>query len=78
MQEKTHDKAMHERNIEINKLKIIEAEAEVYVTIVMKEEHDKEIERDKHEQRIKTLMLEHNQALKIKQPTKNFGHVKSR
>ena len=30
----------------------------------MKEEYDKEIERDKHKQTIKTLTIEYNQALK--------------
>ena len=30
----------------------------------MKEENAKEIERDKHKQTIKTLTIEHNQALK--------------
>ena len=55
---------MNEKNIEIEKLKIIEAEAEACVTIVMKEECDKEIERVKHEQIIKILTIEHDQALK--------------
>ena len=50
-------------------MKIIEAESEVHVTIVMKEECDKEIERDKHNQSIKTLTIEYNQALeKLKNP----------
>ena len=40
------------------------AEAEGRMSIVMKDEHDKEIERDEHEQSIKTLTIAHDQALK--------------
>ena len=74
------------KNVEIEKLKIIEAEAEACVLIVTKEEHDEEIEWDKHKKSIKMLTFkctgversEHEKRWnsQIKQPTKIFGHVK--
>ena len=36
----------------------------MHIKIVTKEEYDKEIEQNKHKQTIKTLTIEHNQALK--------------
>ena len=44
---------MKKKDIEIVKLKITEADAEARVAIVMKEECDKEIERDKKNRPLK-------------------------
>ena len=43
---------------------MIEAEACDCAAIATKEEHDKEIERDKHKKSIETLTLDYNQVLK--------------
>ena len=45
--EAAYEKKMQTQDVEIEKLQTIEAEAEAYVTIVTKDEYDKEIEREK-------------------------------
>ena len=62
--EKKYENAIKKKDIEIEKLKITEAESETHVVISLKEEYDKEIERDENKQTIKTLTIEHDQALK--------------
>ena len=52
------------KDVEIEKLQTIEAEAEAYVAILTKDECDKEIERNKCKNSVKMLKFNHNQILK--------------
>ena len=49
--------------IELENKKLIVAEAEVCTAMVTKEEHNKEIEREKHKNIIKILTINYNQEL---------------
>ena len=55
---------MKGKDVEIENLQTIEAEAEAYVAIVTKDGLDKEIGRDKHKKRDKMLTFNYNQVLK--------------
>ena len=58
------EKKTQEKDVEIEKLQIIEADAEAYVAIVTKDEQDKEIKRDKYKNSVKILTINHNQVWK--------------
>ena len=59
----TCDEKVRENDVDLKKTKITVAEAEACTEIVTKENHNKEIECVKYENRINTMKINHNQAL---------------
>ena len=54
---------MQLKEIELEKLKITEAEVEACNAMSIKDENNKEIEREKHKNSVKMLTINHDQAL---------------
>ena len=61
---KTYEKKIKVKDVKIEKLQTIEAEADAYIAIATKDECDKEIEREKCKKSVKMLKFNHNQVLK--------------
>ena len=57
-----HEEKLKLNEIEFENFKIRAAEAEACAEIVMKDEHNKEIEREKYQNSINKLKINHNQA----------------
>ena len=67
------------KDVEIEKSQKIEAKAEAHVTIVTRDENDKETERDKHKKSVKILTINCNQVLKeVKKKTAEIVKLKGR
>ena len=61
--EALHEKKVQLKEIEIERLETTEAKAEAYAEMVMKDEHNKEIEREKYKNSVKMLTINYNQVL---------------
>ena len=61
--EAAHEEKTQLKEIKFERLKITEAETEARITIVMKDECNKWIEREKHKNSVKMLTINYNQAL---------------
>ena len=61
--EAEHEEKTQLKEIKIEKLETIEAEAEPHTTMVTKDECNKEIEREKNKNSVKILTINYNQVL---------------